>query len=252
MNKLPTRIHRYRAYVLTLFCTAALVIGTALLSPSGRRQNQPARSANSFVDSTGINTHLSYDNGYHNATNTTSGNLGVSEEVAGRYIPRLLLEQFNYGIPRTWGYELIDTYNNPNDLEANFGLLRNDGSEKPAYVALKNLLGLLKDPGSNFTAKTLDYALSGDTTNIHHTLLQKRDGKFYLILWQEVSSFDLQTKTGISVPSQPLTLTLNTIISQAAIYEPNNSITPIEKYTKPQQLALQVPDYPLVIELVPA
>ncbi len=79
----------------------------------------------------------------------------------------------------------------------NFGLLRNDGSEKPAYKALKNLLNLLKDPGSSFTPGSLDYVLGGDTENVRHTLLQKADGKFYLILWQEVSGYNVDSKKGL-------------------------------------------------------
>lgn len=429
-------IRRFQAYAFTLLCTTALVIGTSLLAPAGQTQTEPARSANSFVDSIGVNTHLYYDNsvyyqnygdiikpkllalgihhirdgavinnngyydrlkelgnlgistslsadprgvtvqqavdivkrlgnaveaiegpneydhsgdgnwvntvctyvqqlyqaikgdsatatlpvvgpsftseaahkavgdlsaaidydnmhnyyagrnpgtggwgsygygslawnvqvaqkqssfkpvlstetGYNNAVNTT-GSTGIPEAVAGKYIPRLFLEQFNYGIPRTWSYELIDAYNNSNARDSNFGLLRNDGSEKPAYLALKNLLGLLNDPGSDFKQATLDYSLSGDTTNLHHTLLQKCDGKFYLILWQEVPSFDPQQQTELFVPDLSVTLTLNTVVSQAATYQPNNSITPTAQYTNPQQLSLNVPDYPLVVELVPA
>jgi len=52
---------RYRPYALALLCTTALVICTGLLAPSGYTQPQPARSADSFVDSIGINTHLYYD-----------------------------------------------------------------------------------------------------------------------------------------------------------------------------------------------
>jgi len=52
---------RYRPYALALLCTTALVICTGLLAPSGHAQPQPARSADSFVDSIGVNTHLYYD-----------------------------------------------------------------------------------------------------------------------------------------------------------------------------------------------
>ena len=192
--------------------------------------------------------------GYHNAIEK----YGVSEQASGRYLPRLFLEYFNRGIKRTYSYELIDL--KPN-LEAdrpsfNFGLLRNDGSPKPAFIALKNLISLLKDPegvtSRSFPLKSLDYTLSGNTTNIHHTLLQKRDGTFYLILWQEVLSFKVQNKKDILVPEQSMILTLNTQISQAAAYKPINSITPIKQWTNPKQLRLKIPDHPLAIELVPA
>jgi len=190
---------------------------------------------------------ISTETGYHNTLNTTD--IGVPEDVAGKYIPRLCLEQFNYGIPGTFLYELIDVYNDANDPQKNFGLLRNDGSEKPAFIALKNLISLLKDPGSDFTLGALNYRLSGNMTNVHHTLLQKHDGTFYLILWQEVSGFDVNSTSNINVANQQVKLTLLQPIQSAVIYLPNNSINPLEQDSNPNQINLNVADYPLVVEL---
>jgi len=190
---------------------------------------------------------ISTETGYHNTLNTTD--IGVPEDVAGKYIPRLCLEQFNYGILGTFLYELIDVYNDANDPQKNFGLLRNDGSEKPAFIALKNLISLLKDPGSDFTLAALNYRLSGNMTNVHHTLLQKHDGTFYLILWQEVSGFDVNSTSNINVANQQVKLTLLQPIQSAVIYLPNNSINPLEQDSNPNQINLNVADYPLVVEL---
>ena len=47
-----------------------------------------------------------------------------------------------------------------------------------------------------FARGRLDYRLTGDLTNLQHTLLQKRDGRFYLGLSLEVPSTDaLQTRS---------------------------------------------------------
>ncbi len=51
---------------------------------------------------------LSTEAGYHNVVDTTDGQRGVPEDVAGKYIPRMCLEQFNYGIPRTFIYWSLD------------------------------------------------------------------------------------------------------------------------------------------------
>ena len=189
------------------------------------------------------------ETGYHNVVGTSDGHKGVPEDVAGKYTPRLLLEQFNYGIPRTFLYELINVSPSPNSLYNNFGLLRDDGSEKPAFVAVKNLIGLVKDPGSTFPPGSLDYLLGGNTADIHHTLLQKRDGRFYLILWKEVSSFNVDTKQKINVSSQKVSLTLNTAIAKATIYIPNNSSNWTSQQTNPKTLDIDVSDRPVVIEL---
>ena len=189
------------------------------------------------------------ETGYHSVVGTGDGHKGVPEDVSAKYLPRLFLEHFNYGIPRTFVYEFIDVYYDPNSLYNNFGLLRNDGSERPAFGAIKNLIGLLKDPGTNFTPSSLDYSLGGDTNNIHHTLLQKQDGRFYLILWQEVSSFEVDKKQAINVYSQKVTLTLNTPVSKATIYVPNDSSKSIWQQTYPKQLDIDVSDRPAVVEL---
>jgi len=197
---------------------------------------------------------IATETGYPNANNEN----GVSEQASAKYLPRLLLEHFNRGIKRAYIYELIDLKPNlERDIgEWHFGLLRNDGSPKPAFITLRNLIALLNNSNGltsqSFTLKSLDYTLSGNTTNLHHTLLQKSDGRFYLILWQEVLSFNTKTKTDLVVPKSQVTLTLNTLISKAATYRSLNSITPSNQYTNPQQLQLSVPDHLLVIELVPA
>ncbi len=192
---------------------------------------------------------ITTETGYHSVVSTNDGHRGVPEDVSGKYTPRLFLEQFNYGIPRTFAYELINTYNDFNSLYNNFGLLRSDGSEKPAFVALKNLIGLLKDSGANFTPGSLDYVLGGNTDDIHHTLLQKQDGRFYLILWQEVSSFNVDSKQAINVASKKVNLTLNTQIAKATIYVPNDSANSTQTQTYPKQLDIDVSDRPVVIEL---
>lgn len=198
---------------------------------------------------------MSTETGYHTMT---SHALGISEKVSPKYLTRLLLENFNRDIKRTFLYEFIeqrpDLQNSNSELH--YGLLRSDGSPKPAFVALKNIILLVKDPGASFPLKFLDYSLSGNTPNLHHTLLQKRDGKFYLILWQEVRSFNPQTKKDISVPSEQVTLTLNTAITKVAFYQPIKSIAPTWQSTNQSDrlkvMRLNVPDHPLVIELVTA
>ena len=198
------------------------------------------------------------ETGYHNALRDPAG-AGISELASSKYLPRLHLEYFNRGIKRAFLYEFINLGTGPNQID-NFGLLRHDGSPKPAFIALKNLIYLMKDTGgANFSPGSLNYTLSGDMTNVHHTLVQKAgDGKlptrFFLILWQEVKSWDNTNKKDIAVPNRNLTLTLNTVIHQATLFQPIKSTTPTYDTTNPsgiKQLSLQVPDHPLVIRLIP-
>lgn len=191
---------------------------------------------------------------YHNLI---ADDLGISEEAASKYLPRLLLENFNRDIKRVYLYELIDEYpDTEGDVQQHYGLLRRDGSSKPAYTAIKNLISLLKEPGAKFSPGSLDYTLSGDTGQVHTTLLQKSSGEFYLIVWQEVKSWDNENKKDIGIAKREINLNLNTAISQAKIYDPKNStspiLTPSSSGDRLNQLTIAVPDHPLVIELIPA
>jgi hypothetical protein len=200
------------------------------------------------------------ETGYHNAINNPSSASAISEQASSKYLLRLHLEYFNRGIKRAFLYEFINQ-SVGTDQEQNFGLLRHDGSRKPAFIALKNLIYLMKEPGAKFTPGSLDYTLSGDTTNVHHTLVQKSGNgqlptRFFLILWQEVKSWDNTNKKDIAVPDRKLTLNLNTVIRRASVYQPLTSITPTSDSTSPSggrinQLTLSVPDHPLVIRLIP-
>jgi hypothetical protein len=183
----------------------------------------------------------------------------VTEAVQGKYLPRLFLESFNQGAPRTFSYELIDQKADPNNSENNYGILRSDGTPKPAYTALKNLISLLNDPlpapaipatpatpvvvpPATPTLGTLNYSIGGNTQNIHHTLLEKRNGDFYLVLWLEVPSTDQPAV-------QNVTLNFNTPLGEATAYAPNQSIAPVATFAAPTQLTLGVTDSPMVIKL---
>ena len=74
---------------------------------------------------------------------------------------------------------------------------------------MKNFIALLADEGPAFEPGGLGMKLSGETTNVQHLLLQKRDGRFYLAIWVELPSYDVNTKKALTVASQSVTLTLN-------------------------------------------
>ena len=138
------------------------------------------------------------ETGYTNAVGIPAY---LSPEVAAVYMPRLLFEQFHSGIKRTFIYELLST--NGED----FGLLDSTGKQKPAFKAVANLLNMLSDKGPAFTPSPVSYSISGASPAVHHFLLMKRDGTVYLGLWLEVSSFNENAHTPISVAPQQVTLT---------------------------------------------
>jgi len=138
---------------------------------------------------------------------TDEGNAqGVPEDIAGKYFPRLLLEQLAHGIQRTYIYEMVDLGTKKHFNDFSFGLVHEDYSPKPAFNAVKNLLGVLSDPGPSFPLHALNLTLSGDLTNVHHMLLEKRNGKFYLVLWLEEQAFDVNKKDRAMIGARQLSV----------------------------------------------
>ncbi len=214
---------------------------------------------------------IATESGYHTATLCTSPNPYVTEAAQGKYIPRLLAEYFSRGITRTYTYELMDSGDDANgtdltDKEQNFGLVRYDFSRKPAFDAEKNLINLLKEStwdltnqrwvggSATFAPGILDYTLTGAPNTVHRLLLQKSDGTFYLILWQEipVCNINVTPHSDIINPTVPVVLTLNTAIRKAEIYQPNLSSTASSVIFTPRTITLDVPDQLLVVKLTPA
>lgn len=191
------------------------------------------------------------ETGYQDLLDFRWHNKAVPPEVEAKYLPRLFLHYFQAGVVRTCTYEFIDhTPGVPRAaVEQHFGLLLKDGTPKPVFLALKNLIALLRDPGPAFKPGTLDYTLTGGALQLQQLLLQKRDGTFYLVLWQEVESFNVYTKETVEIPPLPVTLTFKKSQGYITTYLPVNGNDAVQTYGKTRTLTLEVPDHPLVVKL---
>ena len=143
----------------------------------------------------------------------------LTQQTAAIYMPRLLLEQFRKGIARTYIYELADFDQSPRGgLKSGYGLLNRDGSPKPAYTAVKNLLALLTDPGAPVAIRPLGYTVMGGGGNVRHMALQKRDNSYFVAVWLEQSSFDVEARRTVAVSAQTATLLLPDSVRVTAIH----------------------------------
>jgi hypothetical protein len=187
------------------------------------------------------------ESGYYNQlpTNTKS----VPENISGKYTPRLYAEFFNRGIGRTYVYELADQGPDTTAREQNFGLLRFDMTEKPAYTAIKNLIDLVEEPGAApFTATSLAYTITAPSS-VHQTLLQKSDGRFFMLIWNEVLSYDSVNKVDLNVAPVATTLGLQGGPFDVRVFDPNVSPNAQSSQSGVTSLNLMVPDQVMVVEL---
>ena len=107
----------------------------------------------------------------------------------------------------------------------------------------------------DFEPSSLKYTLEGDNTDIKHLLLQKSDGTFYLLIWQEVYVYDDRQDRDIVNPDRPIELKLEgEVIEKANKYllynetNPSAELAPLETWTDVTSLSLSVPDHILVLE----
>ncbi len=209
---------------------------------------------NAAAKNSGTEPVQTTETGYHNGVKGDVGHQPASEKATGIYMPRLFLENFRRGIARSFSYEFMDQRNDGSktDIEAAFGLLRNDFSKKPAAVAIERLTGLLSDKGSQFTPAALSYSVAGAPSSAQQILLQKRDGSFYLVMWNRVSVWNVSNRTDVDPADVPVTVNLGQPIASAEVFEPNVSASAVSSASNPSSLKLNLSERVMVVKLVPA
>lgn len=203
------------------------------------------------------------ETGYEEEIESKRNKYFVSRQAKAKYLPRIYANYFKQGqIEKTFVFELLKTIGN---TRTGFGILDPNLKPTPAYYAIRNAIALLEEARWNrsrqawkypkFKTDFLNFTLKGNTKKIEHLLLQKSDGTFYLLLWQEVYVYNNRTMKNIVNANIPLTLQINNKAVDAntyLLYDKNNPaarLTPIQKWTNVSQLSLSIPDHILVVEL---
>jgi len=176
----------------------------------------------------------------------------ASEAVHGRYIMRTLCEGFRKNFKRTFIYELIDE--NTTDK---FGLLRNDTTPRPAFTGIKNLVALLKDSGTIFTPGSLNYTVTdssttypADSAGLRRFLVQKRDGRFLLVIWHAAKS-GYGNGNPVPVTDRSVTLGFASTYGSIKTFLPLSGTSAVQTFTNRSSVVVSVPDHPLVVEITP-
>lgn len=190
------------------------------------------------------------ETGYHMASQSANPwHTPVSERAMARYVMRLLLGAFDQGVPRTFLYELIDEGNDASNIEHNFGLLRRDGTEKMAFGALANLIGILDDGGkASFTPRAVELELVGDTAGISAMALEKADGRVYVALWRRVPSYQGSSRTDLTVAPKHTTLVLPAPRA-VRVFVPLESRAALAQLGAVVRVPVEVADHPILVEI---
>ncbi len=187
------------------------------------------------------------ETGYNNSLQDNAGQT-VPEAASATYAVRGICDFFRRGA--IYGrFELLDdpdvinmrsqaSINSTADLEAHFGLVAmTEGSvstatpdtwrKKPEFFATQRFLKLLSDRGSSFHPAGLAMRITGGSNDLQQLLVQKRDGKHYILLWRDV---DVATTypEGRSLRVHPDVVTVDLERAHTvAVYEPATSLHPV-------------------------
>jgi MYXO-CTERM domain-containing protein len=117
------------------------------------------------------------------------GHAAAPRAKQASYAVREVLSTWAVGLPRNVMYDLRDDGVDATDMEANFGLLANDYSPKPAYTAMKTL--------SDFCAgKTFSGFLAATPSSVHALRLDSA-GTASVVLWCDAPGEQI----AVSVPA---------------------------------------------------
>ena len=126
-----------------------------------------------------------------------------------------------------------------------WNLVDTAGRPLPAWYAMRNVISILNDQDGTFSPQTLDYSLSGDTSDIKTVLLQKKNGTFYLLIWKASRPTEARVPLTLKLPSA----------TNVSIYEPANinniagGNQPLRTIADTKSVPIEVPDHVMIIAI---
>ncbi|SDB82364.1 calcium-binding protein [Paraburkholderia lycopersici] len=181
--------------------------------------------------------------------------LGVDEPTQAKGVLNGYMDAVAAGVKRLYVYELLDEKPDPqhNNDEMHYGLFRNDNSPKPVAYAIRNLTSILNANtarrASAAARGTLAYTLSDMPASANSLLLQKKDGRFVLALWNETLIWNRATGTPLTSPPARVGLDFGGKAKHVDLYDPLASAQPVESHRDVRQLSVEVPDHVILIEI---
>ena len=198
--------------------------------------------------------------GYHADTTTDDSHRGVSEAVNASYTPRLLLEAYRDGIKRTFFYQFVDPFTEAQRIqkglskaEGTFGLLRNDLTPRPSYIALRNLMDAVDgDSAPVGSPGGIKLGFEGAPSDMRRLLLRSADGSYALVLWRQVSLWDRVGKRPVTAAPVPVDVVMGERLSLARRFDPVVTSSETARWNDPRRISVSLAGAPVVLRLTPA
>jgi len=157
------------------------------------------------------------------------------ERTQGVILVNAYLAQFKRG----WRYTFIYQLRDGEGSSGNQGLFTSNSTPKLAATYIHNLTTVLADNVPIASLGSLDYSVIDQPATVHDLLIQKSDGTFELVIWDEKvqGGDDIRVNFGRSFRS-------------VNIYDVTNGTVPTQKLVNVSSVTLNLNDHALIVELV--
>ena len=160
----------------------------------------------------------------------------ITEEIQALNLLTMYLDQFKRG----WSYTAVYLLRDRTDEGGNqtFGFFKSDYKPRKAAVYLHNLTTILADKEAPDKPGQLAYSIPEQPATVHDLLLQRSDGTFALVVWNErlKGSDEVTVRLGRTYPT-------------VKVYDPTIGTQPIQNRNKVDGLKLTLRDHPLILAI---
>ncbi len=160
----------------------------------------------------------------------------VTEEIQALNLLCMYLDQFKRGWSHTAVYLLRDRTDEGGNQS--FGFFKSDYTPRKAAAYLHNLTTILADQGSLAKPGELSYSIQEQSATVHEMLLQKSDGTFELVVWDERLK-----------GSDQVTVQFGGAYPLVNVYDPTSGTTPIQTRRSIKSLTLTLTDHPVIVAI---
>jgi hypothetical protein len=184
---------------------------------------------------------------------TGTGTAGlVDQTTQAIFLLNDYFDMFLAKVPYTTAYTMFDYNTGDNNCYDNYGVYESDQvTPKISGTAIKNMQTVLGDSSSaasTFTPGTLNYSIVGLPSSGFDFLLQKANGTWEIVVWNEPQIWDDTTHAEITPPITNVTVNLGSVFTAVNVYDPVNGVTPISMSSNVNSVTLAVGAHPLIVE----
>jgi hypothetical protein len=184
--------------------------------------------------------YVSSETGY---TDRSTGPTSVTAGAKAAYLLRDLLLHWKLGAKYVYIYELAPASESWSIMDENL-------NPKPSYTAVQNLIAILKDPGPPVPSGHLLFSIVA-APDVDQLVFRKRDGSYWLVLWQTDPIADANTGTPLTVAPTVANIALANAPSDLRVYtiDPQSGSATSTRLPSSAAVSLSITTMPEILQI---